>query len=48
MSKTTERPREIELYIARRIKRLDDAALVALLKSLRNLATAPTKEAHHV
>lgn len=40
----TERPREIELYIARRIKRLDDAALLKIIEQLRNLATTET---HH-
>lgn len=39
MSKTTERPREIELYIARRIKRLDDTALMKVLEQLRNLTS---------
>lgn len=49
MSQSTDTPqREIERYLLTRIKRLDDAALVALLQSLRNLATATTKEQAHV
>jgi hypothetical protein len=46
MSNTrTDRPREIERYIASRIKRLDDTALTRLLEQLRTLTATQPEQA---
>lgn len=48
MNQHATKQREIERYIAARIKRLDDTALVRLLAELRKLTTDNRAEARHV
>ena len=43
---TPQRPREIERYIASRVRKLADADLIRLLEALRNLTTNTKEQAH--
>ncbi|WP_201222627.1 hypothetical protein [Halochromatium roseum] len=38
----TDRPREVERYIARQVRKLNEPALLRLLAELRNLTTPTT------